>query len=281
MINLDDRIFEQVKDESQMWLLLHIAKRINKDMSCFPTNYTLAKDCGWGKNKVQKVKKELKKMGLIEVEARTIEGKQRANNYIVNTEFVGIYVPLKKIKATLFEGTLNEGTLNEGTLKQGNRSINNKEVLTITSINNNNNGKKLLPKFSFDSFWNKYNYKKNKQQALKAWKKLKDEDKEKALKAVDGYLTYLQAKNHPQCHASTWLNNRRFEDDNSTEQKQGEIKITQEQAKKELINLYRAYKDTEIWKKKYSNQAQSDYIKALNLFYLENPKLKDNGPTTS
>ena len=36
MINLDDRIFEQIKDESQMWLLLHIAKRINKDMSCFP-----------------------------------------------------------------------------------------------------------------------------------------------------------------------------------------------------------------------------------------------------
>ena len=156
-----------------------------------------------------------------------------------------------------------------------------KDNNTINNTTINNNGKKLLPKFSFDSFWNKYNYKKNKQQALKAWKKLKDQDKEKAIKAVDGYLTYLQAKNHPQCHASTWLNNRRFEDDNTTEQKQGETKITQEQAKEELIHLYRAYKNTEIWKKKYANQAQSDYIKALNLFYLENPKLKDNGPTTS
>jgi len=140
MINLDDRIFEQIKDESQMWLLLHIAKRINKDMSCFPTNYTLSKDCGWGMNKTQKIKRQLKKLGLIDVLKRTVKGKQRANIYKVTTDYIGVFVSLKKIHeaalnaVTLNEVTLNKGTLNKGNLNKGNISINNKEVLTTLKV---------------------------------------------------------------------------------------------------------------------------------------------------
>ena len=150
MINLDDRIFDEVQDENQMWLLLHIAKRINKDMYCFPTNYTLSKDCGWGMNKVQKVKKQLKDLGLIDVSKRMVQGRQRANNYTVNTDHIGIYVPLKRIKGSLNEGnpkegTLKQGNLNEHTLNEGNRSINQKEVLTNTSINKKEEDKQSLP----------------------------------------------------------------------------------------------------------------------------------------
>jgi len=145
MINLDDRIFEQIKDESQMWLLLHIAKRINKDMSCFPTNYTLSKDCGWGMNKTQKIKRQLKKLGLIDVLKRTVKGKQRANIYKVTTDYIGVFVSLKKIheaalnkgnlnKGNLNKGNLNKGNLNKGNLNKGNISINNKEVLTTLKV---------------------------------------------------------------------------------------------------------------------------------------------------
>lgn len=144
MINIDTRLFELIKDESQMWLLMHIAKRINKNRFCFPKNSTLAKDCGWGDNKLQKVKKQLKDLGILKVEARKIDGRQRANNYIVNTDLIGVYISLDKFEGTsnegtlneapLNKGTLNEGGLNEGTLKKGNISINKDQVLTNKQV---------------------------------------------------------------------------------------------------------------------------------------------------
>ena len=142
MINIDTRLFDLITDESQMWLLMHIAKRINKNRACFPKNSTLAQDCKWGENKLQKVKKQLKDLGILKVEARKIEGRQRANNYIVSTNLIGIYVSLDKIKGTPNEGTpikgnLNEGGLNEGTLKQGNISITHNQVLNNPKVLNN------------------------------------------------------------------------------------------------------------------------------------------------
>lgn len=220
MINLDDRIFEQIKTDSQMWLLLHIAKRINKDMFCFPTNYTLSKDCGWGMNKVQKVKAQLKQLGLIDVSKRMVKGQQRANNYTVTTDHIGIYISLKKLQGTLFEGNLkqgtpNEGRLNEGTLKESNRSINQNEVLKDISINKEDINGKNLPIPSFSDFWDLYDYKKNKDTSRKSWKKLTDLEKMRTIETIPQYLVYLAKNNHPQCHASTWLNQKRWEDDNS------------------------------------------------------------------
>lgn len=46
----------------------------------------------------------------------------------------------------------------------------------------------------------------------------------------------------------------------------------QKQAKDELTKLFKAYKSK--WKQQYTNQAQTDYIKALALFYKDNPELK-------
>lgn len=71
---------------------------------------------------------------------------------------------------------------------------------------------------SFDVFWNLYKYKRGKALALKAWNKLKDSDKAAAIEAVPNYLAYLDYKRatgreQEQMHASTYLNQRRWEDD--------------------------------------------------------------------
>jgi len=133
MINLDDRIFEDVKKPEHMWLLLHIARRIGKNRDCWPKNFTLAKDCNWSENTVQKYKKQLKELGLLTIEKRFVNNKQAANSYLVNTPDIKLYIPINQIP-TQDLGTQDVGTQSVGTQDLGNRSINKIEVL----INKNN-----------------------------------------------------------------------------------------------------------------------------------------------
>ncbi len=133
MINLDDRIFEDVKKPEHMWLLLHIARRIGKNRDCWPKNFTLAKDCNWSENTVQKYKKQLKELGLLTIEKRFVNNKQAANSYLVNTPDIKLYIPINQIP-TQDVGTQDVGTQSVGTQDLGNRSINKIEVL----INKNN-----------------------------------------------------------------------------------------------------------------------------------------------
>lgn len=76
----------------------------------------------------------------------------------------------------------------------------------------------IVDPHSFDVFWNLYKYKRGKAPALKAWNKLKDSDKAAAIEAVPNYLAYLDYKRatgreQEQMHASTYLNQKRWEDD--------------------------------------------------------------------
>lgn len=97
MINIDDRLLDSSKiDESELWLLLQIAKRINQRYSCFPSNNTLLADTGFGKEKLGKVKAELVRKGLIQVKQRKSEGnKFSTNSYTVTTKFLSIFVNLQ------------------------------------------------------------------------------------------------------------------------------------------------------------------------------------------
>lgn len=67
----------------------------------------------------------------------------------------------------------------------------------------------------FDEFWEIYDHKKSKSVSLKAWKKITDKEKALALEAVPQYLVYIRKNNVSQCHASTWLNQKRWDDDNT------------------------------------------------------------------
>ncbi|MDZ7877065.1 MAG: hypothetical protein U5L45_05315 [Saprospiraceae bacterium] len=65
---------------------------------------------------------------------------------------------------------------------------------------------------TFANFWNKYNHKHgSKPRAEKLWKAMSDADKMLALQKLKKYLFDLANSSVEQCHASTWLQQRRFE----------------------------------------------------------------------
>jgi hypothetical protein len=85
-------------------------------------------------------------------------------------------------------------------------------------IKDNINGNKELPlksEPSFSEFWEAYKYKKNKKAAQTSWKKITSTNKEKAIAAIPHYLTSLNKTGYSQCHASSWLNGERWNDDHS------------------------------------------------------------------
>jgi len=93
MINLHTDILSKVNAD-QLYLLCHIAKRIGKDMSCFPSNITLMEDTGWGRTKLKEQKQELVNSGLIKVTERTTASGQTSNLYTVTTDLIGVFMAL-------------------------------------------------------------------------------------------------------------------------------------------------------------------------------------------
>ena len=75
----------------------------------------------------------------------------------------------------------------------------------------------------FEQFWQLYQKKVGKLTAKRAWDKLSEEKKAKALEAIVEHRKYWVAKGTDWefiPHASTWLNQERFEDELVIEQKE-------------------------------------------------------------
>lgn len=74
--------------------------------------------------------------------------------------------------------------------------------------------------YPFLKFWNTFNFKRNKQAAEKAWKKLNNKDRAEAIAKIPNYHAYLEHKrstgfNQNSLYPATYLNGRRWEDDYS------------------------------------------------------------------
>ena len=75
----------------------------------------------------------------------------------------------------------------------------------------------------FNLFWAQYPKKVGKLTARRSWEKLSQENQQKALEAIVEHRKYWTAKGTDWdyiAHASTWLNNHRFEDELVIEQKE-------------------------------------------------------------
>jgi hypothetical protein len=133
MINIDSRLFDTVTAD-QLWLLCQIIKRADANLACYPSNKTLCVDTGWNIKKLQRVKSELIECGLLVVKARaTGTEKQTSNWYVVQTEFIAVYVPAKNL-SVLIQDTPKKDTLSEKrtappTPKTDNEVLTNSEVL--------------------------------------------------------------------------------------------------------------------------------------------------------
>lgn len=93
--------------------------------------------------------------------------------------------------------------------------INNSSINTPINLNNkkrlSNDNQKVDE--LFDKFWEEYDYKKSKKDAIKAWDKLTDADKEIAIKAIPLYKQDCKHYQRSMQHPATYLNKRTFEDD--------------------------------------------------------------------
>lgn len=67
----------------------------------------------------------------------------------------------------------------------------------------------------FEAFWQAYRYAKSKKTARKAWQRLTQSDRQKAMDAVGKYVakTYTDGRYPSRAHAATWLNQARWEDE--------------------------------------------------------------------
>ena len=76
---------------------------------------------------------------------------------------------------------------------------------------------------TFENFWSQYPKKVGKLTARRSWEKLSLENQQKALEAIVEHRKYWSAKGTDWefiPHASTWLNQERFEDELVIEQKE-------------------------------------------------------------
>ena len=76
---------------------------------------------------------------------------------------------------------------------------------------------------TFENFWSQYPKKVGKLTAKRSWEKLSQENQQKALEAIVDHRKYWVAKGTDWefiPHASTWLNQERFEDELVIEQKE-------------------------------------------------------------
>lgn len=142
MINIDDRLIDQLT-EAQMWLLIHVVKRINADGECWPSIETMRKDTKWSDvKKVRKVRDELVNIGILEAyERKRDDGGQASNLYRINTEYIGVYVTAKRLQnLTGGEGkNLTQGVGKEITGGEGKNHTPPNEVLTNEVLINEQN----------------------------------------------------------------------------------------------------------------------------------------------
>lgn len=192
MINVDDRLLSQC-DDSEMFLLLHIAKHMSKDMTAFPKNSTLCEATKWSLNKLQRVKKRCIKKGFIDVAEQRVKGFQVQNLYKVKTKFLSVFVSL-------------EGKGDTHTPKRGNRIPQNgvgsipqngvTEVLTKEVLNTMDSDESIEREMTFDEFWNRYGFKKgSKPNTVKKWEKLTGADRADIAATLDMYLRDTVTKN--------------------------------------------------------------------------------------
>ena len=95
MINIHRDLLPEL-DHNEMWLLLHIVKRINKQSSCYPSVGLLQEETGFSRAKVFKVIKSLKEKRILSVRGRGNKNGSKASNlYIITTALIGVFISAK------------------------------------------------------------------------------------------------------------------------------------------------------------------------------------------
>ena len=148
-----------------------------------------------------KALKGLQKRGLIKKEEVTTDTGRRVLYYCSNPE---------EDEKESYRG-VNKNFIDGVNKKFMDNNINNKEDNNINKKRLSNDNQKVDE--LFDKFWEEYDYKKSKKDAIKNWNKLTDADKEIAIKAIPLYKQDCKHYQRSMQHPATYLSKRTFEDD--------------------------------------------------------------------
>lgn len=161
--------------------------------------------------------------GLSDQTGLTIKQVRRAIECLISTNELGkVTTSLNTlITVTYYDKYQSEGKqkANEGQTKGKRRA---------TTNNDNNDNKEL---YSFDEFWDDYDYKKGLEAAKKAWKKLNDSEKIKIKETVKAFKAHKPFKDYNHPLPASYLNGKRFNDEI------GSSNVPPQKTEKETIEL--------------------------------------------
>jgi len=189
-------------------LLLMVANYADESGKCWPSNGRLIEDTGLSKSTIILAFKDLEAAGLLIIKRRSVDGVSLSNMYCLNLTGGGL--------ADELPGQDEDGGgvgAGRGVVRQPDGGGPGAGPKPINEPINRNLSKESSAR-GFDKFWLAYPRKTAKGAAEKAWEKAaRLEDPEKIIDAV-GRASW---PNDPQFipHASTWLNQKRWLDENT------------------------------------------------------------------
>lgn len=208
MINVHDKLLTQC-DESELFLMLHIAKHMGKDLTAFPKNETLCEATNWDIKKLQRVKKRCIEKGLISSTSQRKNGMQIQNLYTVKTDLLSVFVTLKDKGDTptpKWDMRLPQNGIPR--LPQNGTT----EVLTnIQVLNTADSNESAASAYSFEQFWQDYGFKRgSKAKACERFRKLAGRDLEDLRKALPLYLRETVTKETGNQRGAEWKAKRKY-----------------------------------------------------------------------
>lgn len=199
-------------------VLLMLADRTNADSGeCYPSHSRLAADCCMSIGSVKNHIKSLEKRGLLKVIRRHQDGVNLPNIYTLN--LAGVGQPLTEGRSTIDRGV--------GQPLPTNLEVEpiNKPIPSLT-LGDEQPAKQIIKEtidhgMTFDKFWSAYPKRVGKEPARKAWMKIKPNATTLTaiLKAIEVHKTtdgWLKDKGQFIPNPSTWLNQKRWEDEIET-----------------------------------------------------------------
>lgn len=202
--------WEQDLPSGRKFVLVALADHASDDGACWPSSGRLSEKTGLGRSAVLGHLKALEDSGLIVRPTRRRHKDGSLSTY--EYQLVGeVIVKPGDPEAYVQNPDVGEDALGPETESLGSdNKVPRSRIWTaepsLTVSNRQENAR-------FDEFWEQYPRKVAKQDALKAWKKLKADETADALEALPGHLrkwAKMESKFIP--HPASWLNGRRWED---------------------------------------------------------------------
>lgn len=181
---------------TQKCILIALADRCNQDHECWPSYTDLIRRTGADRHTISRSIQKFVAKGLVEKRRRfgsstvyrlCISGDIHTISSAQMPTIISAHIPTLTVKESL-----------------------------DTNIYN---GQKIKNDHGFDEFWAAYPRKVAKARALTAWRNLNKADRKAAIDALPSWPFSTEQKYIP--HAATWLNQRRWEDDNNTTTTEG------------------------------------------------------------